>query len=108
VPAFEQHLAIMVRSIRAFLNLEAGITRGGSAFMPLRVELNRQLEEARRELAELRAWPARSGGANPENIVWIFGSGRTGSTWLSTMMGDIGGYPPWDEPWVGTLFGDYY
>jgi Sulfotransferase domain len=98
----------MVRSIRAFLNLEAGITRGGDALMPPRADLNRQLEEARRELAELRGWPARSRGIKPENIVWIFGSGRTGSTWLSTMMGDVEGHPPWDEPWVGTLFGDYY
>jgi hypothetical protein len=52
----------MVRSIRAFLNLEAGVTRGGDAPLPLRPDLNRQLEEARRELerrdrmlAELRA-----------------------------------------------------
>jgi hypothetical protein len=119
VPAFEQHLTIMVRSIRAFLNLEAGVTRGGGAPLPLRADLNRQLEEARRELesrdrmlAELRARPVRNGtetgGINPGNIVWIFGSGRTGSTWLSSMMGDIEGHALWGEPWVGTLFGNFY
>jgi hypothetical protein len=109
----------MVRSIRAFLNLEAGVTRGGGAPLPLRADLSRQLEEARRELerrdrmlAELRARPARNGtgtgGINPENIVWIFGSGRTGSTWLSSMMGDMEGHALWGEPWVGTLFGNFY
>ncbi len=109
VPAFEQHLTIMVRSIRAFLNLEAGVTRGGDALLPLRADLNRQLEEARRELesrdrmlAELRARPVRNGtetrGIDPKNIVWIFGSGRSGSTWLSSMMGDMEGHALWGEP----------
>src|SRR3712207_9186039 len=46
--------------------------------------------------------------SNPENIVWIFGSGRSGSTWLSSMMGDIEGHTLWGEPWVGALFGNYY
>jgi hypothetical protein len=47
-------------------------------------------------------------GVNPENIVWIFGSGRSGSTWLSSMMEDIEGHAVWGEPWVGALFGNYY
>jgi Sulfotransferase family len=120
VPALEQHLTIIVRSIRAFLNLEAGVTRGGDAPLPLRADLIQQLEEARQELesrdrmlAELRARPVTRDdteirGINPENIVWIFGSGRTGSTWLSSMMGDMEGHALWGEPWVGTLFGNYY
>jgi hypothetical protein len=45
-----------------------------------------------------------SGGVRPENIVWIFGAGRTGSTWLSRMMGEIEGHAVWFEPWVGALF----
>jgi hypothetical protein len=47
-------------------------------------------------------------GIKPENIVWIFGSGRSGSTWLSSMMGDIEGHTRWSEPWVGSLFGRFY
>ena len=76
MPAFEQHLTIMVRSIRAFLNLEAGVTRGGNEPLPMRADLVRQLEEARRELesrdrmlAELRARSVTTGtetrGINP-------------------------------------------
>ena len=49
-----------------------------------------------------------AGGIKPENIVWIFGSGRTGSTWLSAMMGEIKGQTVWREPLVGTLFGHLY
>src|SRR5947209_7472995 len=42
-----------------------------------------------------------AGGIRAENIVWIFGAGRTGSTWLSGMMGELGGHTVWFEPWVG-------
>ncbi len=135
MPAIEQHLAVMIRGLRAFLDLEAGVTRSGAAPLPSRADLDRHLEAARqelaskknrlnevhqeltrkdRELAELRARLNRSGtgskvgGVNPENIIWIFGTGRSGSTWLSTMMGDMEGYTLWGEPWVGALFGNFY
>jgi hypothetical protein len=98
MPVFKQQLSVAARGIRAFLNLEAGLTRavpetpqaGGQATGP-----------ARRQ-------PAGGNGPRPENIVWIFGSGRSGSTWLSSMMGDMGGQSLWGEPWVGTLFGNFY
>ena len=45
---------------------------------------------------------------NSANVVWIFGSGRTGSTWLGSMMGELDGHALWGEPWVGTLFGNFY
>jgi len=44
----------------------------------------------------------------PENLVWIFGTGRGGSTWLASMMGESAGGRFWDEPLVGKLFGDLY
>jgi hypothetical protein len=43
-----------------------------------------------------------------ENIVWIFGTGRSGSTWLGSMMADIGACAMWNEPLVGKLFGNFY
>lgn len=45
---------------------------------------------------------------NPENMVWIFGSGRSGSTWLMRMMGEMGHHRVWEEPLVGVLFGDFH
>jgi hypothetical protein len=77
-------------------------------------KLRERLEEKDRELAELRAEMIRSspgveaGGVKPENMVWIFGSGRTGSSWLSSMMADLGGHIVWHEPLVGELFGNLY
>lgn len=45
-------------------------------------------EQANLELVRLRSRIAReggvrAGGVNPERMVWIFGSGRSGSTWAA-------------------------
>jgi hypothetical protein len=50
----------------------------------------------------------RSSPVNPDNIVWIFGMGRSGNTWLMGMMRDMSNQHTWDEPFVGKLFGDFY
>ena len=55
----------------------------------------------------------REGGKDPhgiraENVIWIFGAGRTGSTWLSRMMGELEDHAVWKEPLVGALFGNLY
>ncbi len=47
-------------------------------------------------------------GVRPENLVWMFGTARTGSSWLSAIMGEIGEYSRWHEPLVGHLFGNLY
>jgi Sulfotransferase domain len=119
VAVFEQRLAIVVRSVKAFLNLQAGLTRGAvpellHAGQDRRLEeVRRELESKERELAELRGRLVRSStgtvseGVKPENIVWIFGTGRSGNTWLSSMMEDVG-HAVWKEPAIGKLFGDFY
>ena len=48
------------------------------------------------------------GGLEPANMVWIFGSGRSGSTWLRNMMSELKGHTVWEEPLVGRLFGEFY
>ncbi len=79
--------------------------------------MKRKLVRVRRRLARrthlLRRVLVRSagtevGGFDPNNIVWIFGSARTGSTWLATMMADLRGHSGWPEPMVGYLFGHLY
>lgn len=48
------------------------------------------------------------GGVDPAKMVWIFGSGRSGSTWLRSMMAELDGHKVWEEPLVGRLFGEFY
>jgi hypothetical protein len=77
---------------------------------------NQTLKRARRRLAEkdheldmLRASLAekhkdQTEGVRPENMVWIFGAGRTGSSWLAAMIEEIKGQTVWFEPRIGEVF----
>jgi hypothetical protein len=47
-------------------------------------------------------------GVRAENLIWIFGAARTGSTWLSRMLSESKGHHVWNEPLVGALFGNLY
>lgn len=49
----------------------------------------------------------RSEQLEAEQLIWIFGSPRTGSTWLSEMMVEQRNQVWWDEPYVGLLFGSF-
>ncbi len=58
--------------------------------------------------ARLEGRNARGSGVPPENIIWIFGSGRSGSTWLRSMMEELDRHQAWEEPMVGRLFGEFH
>jgi hypothetical protein len=74
-----------------------------------RVEEDRRVVASQqKQLAAKDRQIAGDTGIIPENIVWIFGAARTGSTWLSRMMGELGGHTVWREPLVGALFGNLY
>lgn len=72
--------------------------------------LRERMEEQAREIAALRVnvadgeTEAETSGIKPENVVWLFGAGRSGSTWLAAMMGDLPGHRVWPEPQLGQLF----
>ena len=69
----------------------------------------RAWRRALRKGASLHSRARRSpGGVRPENIVWIFGTGRSGSTWLGYMMEGLDGCAMWNEPLVGNLFGNFH
>jgi hypothetical protein len=75
----------VARRVRGVLGLEADATRGA--------------------LPEPTSADGHSaGGVAPENMIWIFGTGRTGSTWLAAMMDEPEGHDVWFEPRVGTVF----
>jgi hypothetical protein len=77
-------------------------------------ELLQMLESRDREIARLKTKlltsgaRAQDGSMDPRNVIWMFGSGRTGSNWLGRMMADIEDHAVWQEPQVGSLFAFYY
>ena len=75
-------------------------------FARVRRRLVRRMHKLRR--GRVRSAGTRVAGIDPEKIVWIFGSARTGSTWLAAMMADLKGHTGWPEPMVGYLFGHLY
>lgn len=114
------------QGIKAFLNLEAGITRGRvpelvrseqfhaqtSTLNKIQQELRqtrRELENKNQQIDQLREQVkhARTSGADPKNFIWILGSGRSGSTWVANMMRTLENHTVWEEPRVGEVFGEY-
>lgn len=112
MPLFEHFSSVeLARNFRAFLRLEAGVTRNGipGANRPDQKDQSREIERLRRELVQRGGESSIPvGGPRPENIVWIFSSGRSGTTWVRDMMSDLPGYWAWEEPRVGTLFGGFH
>jgi hypothetical protein len=107
VPVFKNRVALeIVQGIKGLLGEKAGDTRS----QRLKRVGQRIANEGRalRAKARRRLGGGEVGGIRPENIVWIFGAGRTGSTWLSQMMGELEGHEVWFEPWVGALFDPYH
>jgi Sulfotransferase family len=78
------------------------------------IQAHRNLVRQEQEIAALRAILAerdaggQDGGIRPENIIWIFGSGRTGSSWTASTIGSLPNHSFWDEPMIGYLFGHPY
>ena len=58
------------------------------------------------------AGPSRGSGVeeavNPENVVWIFSTARSGTTWLRSMLAGLLDCEVWEEPKVAQLFGDFH
>jgi hypothetical protein len=117
MPVFRSRTAFeLVDNVTAFFNLELGLTRGQvpashieqrKIFTPAKgTESDAAAENSRSQRHD--GQDDRTGGVNPANIIWIFGTARTGSTWLANMMEEIENHKLWDEPLVGALFGNFH
>jgi Sulfotransferase domain len=94
MPAYRNHTVLeLARGVRAFFTLAVGLTRGEVPDVP-----PSRLPAQTRNLAG-----ADHHRINPRNMVWILGSPRTGSTWLSEILGEPGGYALWKEPFFGVV-----
>ena len=69
---------------------------------------SRQRQEGSPRLASHEsAEPGLQKAIRAEQLIWMFGSARTGSTWLSWMMAELENQERWHEPFVGLLFGGF-
>ena len=117
MPVIKNNTVLAIaRDLKAFLKLEAGVTRSGMGEKPSGpgeklTEARRTLASKEREIEGLRSGAlGASSGVRAENVVWIFGygSGRCGTTWLHNMFRDLSGNSVWVAPMVGKLFGHFY
>lgn len=70
-----------------------------------------------RHRMRLKFYAARLGSASnsglettpdPANLIWIFCTARSGSTWLKSMLAELLSCKVWEEPKVSLLFGEFY
>lgn len=111
MPVFRTRAAVdLARNVRAFLRLEEGVVRGAIPEDASASDNGDPAPSQTRSSGTTENSPVEAGrrAVRPESLVWIFGSGKTGSTWLSHMMADLEGYKLWAEPDVGKLFGNSY
>jgi Sulfotransferase domain len=115
--ALRQRIHAVMRGLREFAgtagasqDLSQKLRQAESQLEKQRAQINRQS----REIKDLRArvsegvHGAEPAGIRPENVIWILGFARTGSTWLASMMEELEGQTVWREPYVGMLFGRLY
>ncbi len=69
----------------------------------LRQRLAKRDEEIEALQAQLANPASQPEDLAPEDVVWILGSPRTGSTWLSRMIGQLDGCRVWQEPFFGVM-----
>ena len=131
MPAYRNHTVLEIaRGVRAFFTLAVGVTRGEvpdpdalqsrlQAQTQKLARAQRHIEKQNRRIQRLRRSTlgndgqtvlpggadsgSGSGNINPENMVWILGSPRTGSTWLGEILGEPRGHALWKEPFFGVV-----
>jgi hypothetical protein len=108
MPVFRNHTVLNVaRGVKAFFNFEVGVTRGEVPISGNGASASAPAGRPSGAKPILGREPDGE-GVRPENLVWIFGTGRSGSTWLRSMMGEFERFHVWEEPMVGKLFGGFY
>jgi GT2 family glycosyltransferase len=122
VSSFKSELTMSPQELKEFLESRRKVARDSNrtALLPasengsVRTALLESLDEGRNlrkdELPEKDhevQGPEERDTLRTEQLIWIFGSPRTGSTWLSRMMAELDNQERWHEPYIGLLFGSF-
>ncbi|WP_119065963.1 sulfotransferase domain-containing protein [Rubrobacter indicoceani] len=71
-----------------------------------KARLAREVRQLRREAGHLRDLRRRQDLIS--RFIWVFGGGRSGTTWLAAMMQDMPNQAVWFEPNIGKVFDPYH
>lgn len=93
--ATDASMSNMFERLKAYRDAPKEARRLGAELL----ETKKELKRCQKSMADAVAEPF-----DARNVVWVFGAGRTGSTWLSNMMKDLPGFGLWPEPQLGQLF----
>jgi hypothetical protein len=125
MPVYRHRIVFNIaKNLIAFLNLDVGLIRGrvpdfGSTSKQIpgqskqheqhertqaRSDAHLKTEKPRRQPEKIA--PVRR--VDPNNIIWILGSPRTGSTWLSRILGELENHSVWNEPHFGVILARNY
>src|SRR5688500_7574812 len=94
LPALAQKIYGIMRGLRAFAGLSADRDQSQNRQHPERW-LKRQRARLMKQRISENTRGAKPRRIRPENIVWIFGTARTGSTWLAFMMEELEDHTVW-------------
>ena len=105
------HFRKLERVLRRVVRRNQALKPIGHMLIGKRYQARLEITEFREKLGAKIAGSGsfqRSSTVKPENMIWVFGMGRSGNTWLSGMFRDMSNHQTWDEPFVGRLFGEFY
>jgi len=88
MPVFNSHTAFEIaRGVKAFLNLEAGLTRNGLLDPQVSRDKDEEISRLRAELARLRSAPRPASSSTEEApIFFLIGRSKSGTSWLMRLL----------------------
>ena len=88
MPVFDSQTAFEIaRGVKAFLNLEAGLTRNGTSGRQLSGEKDEEISRLKAELARLRGTPGPASPTTEDTpIFFLIGRSKSGTSWLMRLL----------------------
>src|SRR5215216_4936957 len=88
MPVFNSHTAFEIaRGVKAFLNLEAGLTRNGTPDLQPSSDKDEEISRLHAEIARLRSAPRPASSSTEDApIFFLIGRSKSGTSWLMRLL----------------------